>query len=47
MELLLLGLFLMWLFGGKSKNKKKQRKRRKKDNSWLDYAWFHDHNQKL
>jgi len=47
MELLLLGLFLMWLFGGKSGKKKKQRRQRRKDDSWLDAAWFHDHGQKI
>ena len=46
MELLVLGLFLMWLFGGKSE-KKKQRRQRRKDDSWLDAAWFHDHGQRL
>lgn len=46
MELLVLGLFLMWLFGGKSE-KKKQRRQRRKDDSWLDAAWFHDHGQKI
>ncbi len=47
MELLLLGLFLMWLFGDKSEKKKKQRRRRRKDDSWLDTAWFHDHGQSI
>lgn len=46
MELLVLGLFLMWLFSGKSE-KKKQRRQRRKDDSWLDAAWFHDHGQKI
>ena len=45
MELLLLGLFLMWLFGGKSD--KKKRRQRRKDDSWLDAAWFHDHGQRI
>ena len=47
MELLVLGLFLMWLFGGKSDKKKKKRRQRRKDDSWLDAAWFHDHGQKI
>ena len=47
MELLLFGLFLMWLFGGKSEKKKKKRRQRRKDDSWLDAAWFHDHGQSI
>lgn len=47
MELLLL-LLLLGLFGGsKKKDKKKRRRRRKDDDSWLDYAWFHDHDQQI
>lgn len=49
MDLILLGLMTMAaLDGSKSKKDKKSYKRKaKKDNSWLDAAWFHDHNQKL
>ena len=51
MELLLL-LGLLSLFGGNSDKKRKKsrksyRRRTKRDNSWLDYAWFHDHNQRI
>ena len=50
MNLLLLGLMTMAALGGDSKskkNKKSYRRKAKKDNSWLDAAWFHDHNQNL
>ena len=47
MELLPL-LLLLGLFGGsKKKDKKKRRRKRKDDDSWLDYAWFHDHDQQI
>lgn len=51
MDLLLLGLMTMAALDGGSKskknNKKSYRRKTKKDNSWLDAAWFHDHNQNL
>ncbi len=51
MDLLLLGLMTMAALDGGSKskknNKKSYRRKAKKDNSWLDAAWFHDHNQNL
>lgn len=50
MDLILLGLMTMAALdgGSKSKKDKKSYKRKaKKDNSWLDAAWFYDHNQKL
>ena len=51
MDLLLLGLITMAArYGGskaKKNNKKADRRKAKKDNSWLDAAWFHDHNQNL
>jgi len=51
MEILLLLGLLSLFFGGsgkdKDKKRKKRRSRRKPDNSWLDAAWFHDHNQPL
>ena len=47
MELLLL-LLLLGMFGGsKKKDKKKRRCKKKDDDSWLDYAWFHDHDQQI
>jgi len=50
MDLILLGLMTMAALDGGSKskkNKKSCRRKAKKDNSWLDAAWFHDHNQNL
>ena len=51
MDLLLLGLITMAALDGGSKSKKKSKKsygrKTTKDNSWLDAAWFHDHNQSL
>lgn len=33
---------------GSKKNRKKSYPRRyKKDDSWLDYTWFHDHGQNV
>lgn len=49
-------LFLLWLFaaafddsGGKKykKSRKTYYRRTKRDNSWLDAAWFHDHGQRV
>ena len=45
-------LGLMSLFGGNSDKKKKKShkscyRRAKRDESWLDYAWFHDHGQSI
>lgn len=55
MDLLLLGLIAIAALDGDSKsdkknnksNKKSRRRKSKKDDSWLDAAWFHDHNQNL
>jgi hypothetical protein len=36
------------MFGGsKKKDKKKGRRKKRNDDSWLDYAWFHDHGQQI
>ena len=52
--LLLLGLILMGVLGddnNSSNSRKRSRKsysrRSRRDDSWLDYAWFHDHNQNI
>ena len=51
--LLLIGLFLMGVLGddnnsnSRKRSKKSYRRRSKRDDSWLDYAWFHDHNQNI
>ena len=51
MDILLLGLIAVAaLTDDNSKSKKKRKSYRrnvKKYDSWLDAAWFHDHNQKL
>ena len=51
MNLFLLGLLAMAACDKSSKPKKKGKKsysrRVKRDNSWLDAAWFHDHNQRI
>ena len=50
MGLFLIGLLAMAAFGGDSngnKNRKKSKRsysrRTRRDDSWLDAAWFHDH----
>ena len=53
--LLLLGLILMGVLGdndnsssnSRKRSKKSYSRRSKRDDSWLDYAWFHDHNQNI
>lgn len=52
MDLFLLGLMAMAVCdkGSNSKKKDKKSKKRKttrKNNSWLDAAWFHDHGQHI
>ena len=50
MDLFLLGLITMAALSGEAKTEKKKksyRRKSKKDDSWLDAAWFHDHNQRL
>lgn len=56
LELLLMGLAikdadrrLTKKYGGSRKPQYKKRNSYKprRDNSWLDYAWFHDHNQNI
>jgi hypothetical protein len=32
---------------GSKKSRKKSYRRYKKNDSWLDAAWFHDHDQRL
>lgn len=46
MELILI-LVLIGMFCGGSKKKKSRRRRTKKDDSWLDYAWFNDHDRRI
>lgn len=55
LELLLLGLAvkdadrrLTKKFGGnRPQYKKRNSYKSRRDNSWLDYAWFHDHGQNI
>lgn len=49
MDLLLLGLLAMAAFEKKPAKKKvrKYYRRPRKNNDWLDMAWFHDHNHHL
>lgn len=50
MDILLLGLMAMAALGDNKKTEKKKKKSGKnyrKNDSWLDMAWFHDHNQSL
>ena len=53
MDLLLLGLMTMAALDNSSKSKKKGKnkksynRRTKKDGSWLDAAWFHDHGHSI
>lgn len=54
MEFFLFGLLLLKIFGDGSNSNKKYKKQKKtyrhrmrRDESWLDVAWFHDHGQTL
>lgn len=51
MGFILFCLIIIAAFGDSSNNKryKKQKKsyRHSRNSQWLDYAWFHDHGQKI